>query len=330
MSRTSELITLASITKRLALPLCAVFIGLACSPAARADQYSLNAFAQFSQFSTPDRQRFTGEDEIVGALPGVSASQISPNGAASASAAASPHTLTSRFSISDGGLALSRANATFKDTGLVFEDNQALRDLIGATGTHLDLLLNFDVSYQMNTVLTPGLFQQALSTLDITLKASSLLGGSSAFGEAQILNSPFDHTFDNSGFLAGMPETGGQTRVTVPIRIAPFTTEGLFARFTAFADVSGLAFGDTSFANGLVSIGLPELPFFVTTLDGTSATDLGLAFNLIPRVEQRPGPAPVPEPATMFLLGSGLAGTAAFLRRRRQYRGKKAAFPGKE
>lgn len=281
--------------------------------------YTISASAFVSQFATPDSESFTGSDEIVPVLPTVSASQVGPNGVPTTSASASPTTLTASFSTANTSVNVPGASASYDEIGIVFQNNQALRDLIGPTGTSFDLLLNFDIDYNLETALVPGPFRQALSFLSINFVAVSLGDFSASNGRASITNGPFDHTFENSGFLAGLPENGGSTTTTLPIKISPFGVgeEGLYVSFLANASVSGLSLDEV--ASGEVTVSIPDLPFFVTTPDGTSASDLGIEFDLIPRVESSPPPPSVLEPtSTLGILTVGALGGSSMLKRKQR------------
>jgi len=102
-----------------------------------------------------------------------------------------------------------------------------------------------------------------------------------------------DYTF---GVTEGNAQNSSGTSATEP---------GQFDVF--YLDFGGVDFGLLNleeFVN-LTGIRLQSLP---STINGGSLFLTGNAYN---------GGAPVPEPATVFLLGSGLIGLAAFGRRRR-------------
>lgn len=290
-----------------------------------ATAYEIESNSFVSQFATPENESFIGTDEIVPVLPSVDSEQISTDGNVVTRASATPLELNAFFSTVGSGIARAGANASFEDIGIVFEDNQALRNLIGSDDTGINLLLNFDIDYRLETLKNPGIPRQSLSFLDINLGASSAGSVNSTGGNAQIINGPFEFSFDNSGFLLGLPENGGTARATVPIRISTSADDniGLSAFFSAFAQVDGLALSsgvfDGGFANGRVSVKLPELPFFVTTSDGTPVTSLGVNYNLIPRTvnNPNPNPKPIPEPGTIFgVLAFASLNTASKLKRR--------------
>lgn len=181
---------------------CILFSGLSALliSVAPAAAYDIKTNSSVSQFGTPDSESFTGTDEIVPALPEVNSEQISADGNVITRASATPLELNAFFSTIGSGIATPRANASFEDIGIVFEDNQALRSLIGSNDTGIDLLLNFDIDYRLETLRNPGIFRQSLSFLDINFVASSLGDNTSAEGNAQIINGPSEFSFDNSGF----------------------------------------------------------------------------------------------------------------------------------
>lgn len=245
--------------------------------------FTITANARISQFADFNSDTLTTNETVFSSLPLVSVSQNSVNGAVQTSASATPFSLTSSFSNSGSGISIPESNATFEDAVLTFQDNQALRDLIGPSNTSLDLLLNIDVSYELATEPVPGLFQQATSSVSVNLVANSL-SGSFISGNASILNSSSNHSFSNSGFFFGLPENGGNVTATLPISIAPSSPDNLSVLFQASASVRGLALSN-GFSNGQVSVNLPELNSFVTTTDGVPVSNLGIDFELLPQVD---------------------------------------------
>ncbi|MDX2230574.1 MAG: hypothetical protein NW220_13115 [Leptolyngbyaceae cyanobacterium bins.349] len=263
--------------------LLAVIASTALLESQQAIAFTLTTNASVTQFGSPDTQTFTGSNTVFQTLPSVSSSQVSTNGAITTNAFASPNLLTASFSISNSGINSPIANAQFYDTSIVFQNNQALVDLIGSSGTGLDLLLNFNVSYQLSTPQAPGLFNQALAFANVNFGASSFGAISFKSGTASSINGPIDRTFSNTGVFEGLPENGGSLTVQLPINISPILdNRSLSVFFSAFADVNGLSLADST--NGNISVSIPKLPLFVTLLDGTSASAAGLQYGLTPSV----------------------------------------------
>ncbi len=83
------------------------------------------------------------------------------------------------------------------------------------------------VQYQfivtVNTALSgnpvPGTFVQSTSQIFANIDVDHPGGLDLHSGNGLILNSPFDHIVDYTGFLAGLPEAGGTVDVLVPIEL---------------------------------------------------------------------------------------------------------------
>jgi hypothetical protein len=116
-------------------------------------------------------------------------------------------------------------------------------------------------------------------------------GTGSGFGEAQTLVSPFTYAFQ---FNSTTDLTG----------FTPVPGVGL---------ASGNLAGFTDTFSSVMSESLLTTPFDVVGASAVSTSDVGV---ILVEYDYTPASAPLPEPGTPLLLGAGLAGIAAGLRRR--------------
>lgn len=276
--------------------------------------FELKASAGLSQFDTSNAVVYASDNPIFNG-PEITSSREGPN--AKAIASASPRELRGEFSTLSSGIATPFAEAGWDNTGIIFRDLNPLQRLINPTQGFIDLALNFDVSYYLETETNPGLFRQATSHAFVNF-ASRYQNGVLVYGTADSLNFPDKHTFDNRGIFTGLPEQGGNVVAKVPIRIYshylanPYylNDQGeFFVPFVASARVSGLALSDTP-SKGRVRVAIPDLASFVTTVDGTSLSSFGVDMSLVPDAPS----TSVPTPALL----PGLLGLALNLWRKQQ------------
>lgn len=274
-----------------------------------ATAFELKASVALSQFETPETVIYTSDEPIFSG-PTLTASRESSNGRTKVAASASPRELTGEFDTRAMGINVASAEARLQNAGIVFRNLQPLQQLINPTQRYIDLALNFNVSYYLATEAQPGLWRQSTSHVHVILTSRYTTAGLSS--SANSLNFPREHTFFNNGIFAGLPEQGGSVIAKLPIRISssilnnPYNLneQGEFiVPFVAHASVSGLALSD-GYSKGRVTVGIPELAYFLTTADGVSVKDLGVDFSLLPDVPATSVPTPALLPG---LIGLGLS-----------------------
>ncbi len=281
----------------------------ACSLVESASAFELKASVAISQFETPETVVYTSEEPIFSG-PNITAFRESGLGKTKVSASASPRELTGEFDTRASGIGVPTAEAGLQNAGIIFRNLQPLRQLINPTQQYIDLALNFNVSYYLETESEPGLWRQSTSHVHVNFFSRYALD--LLTGGASSLNFPREHKFSNYGVFAGLPEQGGSVIAKLPIRIQSFALtnpynlneRGEFViPFVAHSSVSGLALSD-GYSKGKVSVEIPDLAYFLTTANGVSVKDLGVEFSLLPDVPATSIPTPALLPG---LIGVGLS-----------------------
>lgn len=292
--------------------LCSLLVA-GCSFTNSAEAFEIKASVGLSQFGDPPTVIYNSNNPIFSG-PNLSISREGANTKVFASA--SPMELIGEFSTHSSGINVPFAEARLENAGIIFRNLSSLSNSINPAQGFIDLSLNFDVSYYLETEPNPGLFRQAVSSV-FTAFFSRYGTAGVVTGSADSLNYPDKHTFDTYGIFRGLSEQGGSGFAKLPIRIySQYLTDPSYLNdrsefivpFLAHARVSGLALAEIG-AKGQVRVGIPDLAYFVTMADGTSVESLGWDIGLIPDLPDVPDdPATaVPTPAMLpAVIGFGL------------------------
>ena len=174
------------------------------------------------------------------------------------------------------------------------------------------MILNFKASIAVTTPVDPGIFRQSVVTANAAIAVGTAVDFVSVAGMHQVVNGPFDHTVNQTGFFTGLPELGGDMSISVPVSISPFIDGGLIAVLSVLVGTQSLSLPDET-ASIDINLNLPDLPSSVTLSDGTPYRDVGGCYMFEPLVQTQA----VPEPSGITLLALGFLGLVVFSRTRR-------------
>ena len=196
-------------------------------------------------------------------------------------ATVAPFYLHAEVEAAPSGIPNPWSGASYRGLEIDVIDSPALRALIPLDDTGLNLLLNYNVDVFAQAPGPPGLWQQAVAGADVGIGADSIdQAGIYTRGHLGVTNGGYDHTYDNSGILAGLPENGGHVNVSLPVRISPIAPGGL--AITSHADVQTGALSLSPDALAEITLSLAGGPDALTLLDGTPLSSLGVEYHLLP------------------------------------------------
>jgi pimeloyl-ACP methyl ester carboxylesterase len=191
------------------------------------------------------------------------------------SSAAEPYAAAAKAHKANDGIAVSNAAAKFRAYA-VFEHGTVIANLPPGQ-TQLEVRFHFQVDHRASTMN-----RETLASVDanVALRPSRGAGEyASASGSVDVGNG----TVSRHGFLAG--QGFGAGKVSLPLQLRPFATDGLEVRIEGRADASALASGSPTFAEGEVSVFFcAEDPRSITLPDGTPLAELGIKYTLWPTV----------------------------------------------
>lgn len=191
-----------------------------------------------------------------------------------------------------------------------FNDSNIIVDRENAVGVPTLILSTTNTSFVSGTTMNAQMGDPAGQALNFT-------GGTSDNGSSLRLNA--STLGFNSVVVSFASQRSGTGFASLQFQ---FSTDGTnFTNLGAAFD-PGLSFATQQFnvsaANALINNNA-NAAFRILFNGATSATGTARIDNLLVfGLPQAPTPTAVPEPATMLLLGSGLAGTIAAVRRRRK------------
>ena len=260
-------------------------LGAVPGPAWAQVLYSGEAQARASQFRPYQRDVFEGKKPIVTVIPEVfagDAAQVGEKGYLNAMAVANPFGGWAYTDAILSGINVPSGQSFFR-TRIWFQDDKALRALLSMGQTRLDILIHFRVQVAIVAPQEPGIFEQATPGVTASLSVSSLVTRT-ASGRHTVVNGAYEHYLQQSGFLKGLPEEGGELTVSVPATISPFLANGLEVRLNNRIAASNLS--QRHFASSFIALALADYPDMVTLPDGTPISDYGVVYWALPLIEK--------------------------------------------
>jgi hypothetical protein len=188
-----------------------------------------------------------------------------------------------------GALSRPTAIGEYYNAEIVFDDSSQLRGLLEPGSQSIDLLLNFQFAVsvalpELGDPEYPGLtWTGADVSASFSVRPSNpSLTSSDLSGSLQRFDSRLSPSMTTAGFFAGLTSQGGQVNVAVPLSISPFVANGLQTQISSSASISFSATGGLLPATVGLRYDLFDGPGLITTLDGESLSDLGVAYSLSP------------------------------------------------
>ncbi len=244
---------------------------------AHAQMVEFNATAQATQFRDPVQWHSFGP--AIESPTSVSVHDEEARRCAIATVA--PFYLRAEVEAAPSGIPNPSSGASYRGLEIGVLDSPALRALIPSDQTGLDLLLNYYVDVFVQAPGPPGIFKQAVVGADVGIGVDSIYQpGIYMRGHIGVTNGPYEHAYDSSGILAGLPENGGQVSVSLPVRISPFAPGGLVIKSNADVQTGALSLSPDARAE--ITLSLADGPAALTLLNGIPLSSLGVEYNLAP------------------------------------------------